>query len=263
MKKLVSLVLVGLVLAACSSVMLTGRKQLLLVNDSEVLASSFQSYKQFIDSVPPSKDKVNSALVDKVRAKIAAAVETYMKANGQEADIANYAWESHLLRDSSANAFCMPGGKIVVFDGIIPITLNESGLAVVMGHEIAHAVAKHSNERMSHQMIAQYGSSITDVLTSNKSATTRAVIGTVYGVGTQYGVMLPYSRKHELEADRLGLIFLAMAGYDPTQAIAFWERMAANSKGAPMEIMSTHPSDATRIAQMKACLPEAMKYYKK
>lgn len=263
MKKLVTLVLIGLVLAACTSVMLTGRKQLLLVNDSEVLASSFQSYKQFIDSVPLSKDKVSTALVKKVGAKIAAAVETYMKANGMEAEVANYAWEFNLVKDSSVNAFCMPGGKVVVFDGILPVTKYENGLAVVMGHEIAHAVAKHSNERMSQQMIVEYGSSLTGQLLANKSAAVKSTIGTVYGIGAQYGVMLPYSRKHELEADRMGLIFLAMAGYDPNEAIAFWERMAANSKGAPMEIMSTHPSDATRIAQMKACLPEALKYYKK
>jgi len=153
--------------------------------------------------------------------------------------------------------------KVVVFEGILPETKNEVGLAVVLGHEIAHAVAKHSNERMSQQMLVQYGSSITDVLLANKTAATRSTISTIYGIGSQYGVMLPYSRKHEYEADRLGLIFIAMAGYDPNEAITFWERMAAKSAGAPMEFMSTHPSDANRIAKLKELLPEALKFYKK
>jgi predicted Zn-dependent protease len=157
----------------------------------------------------------------------------------------------------------MPGGKVVVFEGILPITKNEVGLAVVLGHEIAHAIAKHSNERMSQQMALQYGASITNALLTDKPAQTRSTINTIYGIGAQYGVMLPYSRKHEYEADQLGLIFLAMAGYDPNEAITFWERMAANSQGAPMEFMSTHPSDANRIAKLREFLPEALKYYKK
>jgi len=263
MRKLASLVVLACILAACSSVMLTGRKQLLLVPDSDVVAMSLQSYKQFVDSVPPSTDKVNTALVKKVGAKMSAVVEAYMKANGYEADIANLAWEFNLLKDKQVNAFCMPGGKVAVFDGILPITKNETGLAVVMGHEIAHAIAKHSAERMSTQMITQYGASLAGLLVSKKSEITRAGVNTLYGLGTQYGVMLPYSRKHEYEADRMGLIFLAMAGYDPTKAVEFWERMAANSANNTAEFMSTHPSDANRIAKLKELLPEAMKYYKK
>jgi len=263
MKKLASLVLLACILAACSSVMLTGRKQLLLVPESDVVAMSLQSYKQFVDSVPPSTDKVNTALVKKVGAKMSAVVEAYMKANGYEADIANLAWEFNLLKDKQVNAFCMPGGKVAVFEGILPITKDETGLAVVMGHEIAHAIAKHSAERMSQQMIAQYGTSFLDVLMAKKSDGTRAVTNTGVALFTQYGVMLPYSRKHEYEADHMGLIFLAMAGYDPTKAVEFWERMAANSANNTAEFMSTHPSDANRIAKLKEILPEAMKYYKK
>jgi len=180
-----------------------------------------------------------------------------------EADIASYAWEFNWVKDTSVNAFCMPGGKVVVFEGILPVTKNEIGLAVVLGHEIAHAVAKHSNERMSQQMGVQYGSEFLNMLTSKKSAAAQNTWNMIYGLGAQYGFMLPYSRKHELEADRIGLIFLAMAGYDPNQAVTFWERMAANSQGAPMEFMSTHPSDATRIAQIKQYIPEALTYYKK
>jgi predicted Zn-dependent protease len=263
MKKTIFFVLLACILVSCSTVMLTGRKRILLVSDSEVLTSSFQSYKQFIDSVPASKDKVNTALVKKVGKNISTVVEAYLNANGMSADVANYAWEFNLVKDTSVNAFCMPGGKVVVFEGILPITKDEVGLAVVLGHEIAHAVAKHSNERMSDQMALQYGASITDALFSDKPAATRSTINTIYGLGAQYGVMLPYSRKHEYEADQLGLIFLAMAGYDPNEAITFWERMAANSQGAPMEFMSTHPSDANRIAKLKELLPEALKYYKK
>ena len=263
MKKVITLILFVSVLTACSTVLLTGRKQLLLVSDSELLTSSFQSYKQFIDSVPASTNKVNTELVKKVGKKMATVVESYLNTNGRSTDVANLAWEFNLLKSAEVNAFCMPGGKVVVFEGILPITQNEVGLAVVLGHEIAHAVAKHSNERMSQQMLVQYGASLTDMLTSNKSTTTRTAINTVYGLGAQYGVMLPYSRKHEYEADQLGLIFLAMAGYDPNEAIKFWERMADNSQNKPVELMSTHPSDANRIAKLKELIPEAMKFYKK
>lgn len=263
MNKTISLLVLAILLSSCSSVLLTGRKQLLLVSDAEVLTSSFQSYKQFIDSVPASKDKVNTALVKKVGKNMSTVVENYLKSNGLEAEIANFAWEFNLVKDTSVNAFCMPGGKVVVFEGILPITKNETGLAVVMGHEIAHAIAKHSNERMSQQMLLQYGATFTDVLLVDKPTATRNTINTIYGIGAQYGVMLPYSRKHEYEADRLGLIFLAMAGYNPNESISFWERMAAKGSNTPLEFMSTHPSDANRIAKLKELLPEAMQYYKK
>lgn len=264
MKKTIFFLLFTTILTSCSTVVLTGRKQLLLVNDSEVLASSFQSYKQFIDSVPASKDKVNTALVKKVGGKISKVVEAYLTANGRSADVATYAWEFNLVKDTTMNAFCMPGGKVVVFEGILPVTRNEVGLAVVLGHEIAHAVAKHSNERMSQQMEVQFGSSLLNTALTNKSEQVKAGFNALYGLGAQGIYILPYSRKHELEADHLGLIFLAMAGYDPNEAVAFWGRMAASSTNSkPIEFMSTHPSDENRIAQLKAFLPEAMKYYKK
>ncbi len=263
MKKLLSLLLLACILASCSSVMLTGRKQLLLIPESDVVAMSLQSYKQFVDSVPPSIDKVNTALVKKVGAKMSAVVETYMKANGYAADVANLAWEFNLVKDKQVNAFCMPGGKVAVFDGILPITKDETGLAVVMGHEIAHAIAKHSAERLSQQLLVQYGGSLASLLVSKKSEIARAGVNSLYGLGAQYGVMLPYSRKHEYEADQMGLIFLAIAGYDPSKAVEFWERMAANSTNNAAEFMSTHPSDANRIAKLKELLPGAMKYYKK
>lgn len=263
MKKIIYYVLLLFMLVSCSKVILSGRKQLLLVPESEVLSASFKSYKQFTDSVPPSSDRANAALVKKVGKRISSAVEAYLNANGMSSDVSNFAWEFNLVKEKSVNAFCMPGGKVVVFEGILPITQNEVGLAVVLGHEIAHAVAKHSNERMSQQMVLQYGSAITDALVSNKSAVTHYAINALYGVGAQYGVILPYSRQHEYEADHLGLIFLAMAGYDPNEAITFWQRMDANSKSSSMEFMNTHPSDSHRIAKLKELMPEALKYYKK
>ncbi len=263
MKKTLIITLLALVFVSCSSVMITGRKQLLLVPESDVVSMSATSYKQFVDSMPASKDAANIALVKKVGKKIARAVFDYMKANGNAADTANYAWEFNLIKDDAVNAFCMPGGKVVFFEGILPVTKTEAGMAVVMGHEVAHAIAKHSNERMSQQLLTQYGAAFTDLMLSNKSAATRQTVNTLYGIGAQVGVVLPYSRKHEYEADHLGVIFMAMAGYDPSESVAFWERMAAVSSGKTPEIMSTHPSDENRIQKMKDFLPEALKYYKK
>ncbi len=263
MKKIIFLSLLAVLVGACSTVALTGRKQLLLVSDADVLTMSATSYKQFVDSVPPSKNLKQTALIKKVGVNISKSVEEYLKANGMESEIANLKWEFNLLKDSAVNAFCMPGGKVAFFEGILPITQNETGIAVVMGHEIAHAIAKHANERMSQQMATQVGAGVANVLLSGQSAATQQTVNTIYGIGSQVGVMLPYSRKHEYEADQMGLIFMAMAGYDPNESIAFWQRMAANGKGAALELLSTHPSDENRIAQLKSYLPEALKYYKK
>ncbi len=262
MKKLFFFVAATMLLTACSSVPLTGRKQLLLVSDSEVLSLSSTSFTEYMKTAKESTNKTNTALVVKVGKKIAAAVEAYLKANGLEAEVANYAWEFHLVQDTVPNAFCMPGGKIVVNEGILPYTKTETGLAVVLSHEVAHAVAKHSNERLSQQMVAQYGSNVLGAVLTGKSEKTTQLAQTVYGLGAQYGVMLPFSRKQELEADKMGLIVMAMAGYDVNQAIPFWERMAQSSGQKPLEFMSTHPSDETRIAKIKAAIPEALKYKK-
>jgi len=263
MKRIFLFIFLPLFLASCSSVLITGRKQLLLVSDAEVLSMSATAYKQFIDSVPASKDVANTQLIRKVGANISSAVINFLKNNGSAADTSNYKWEFNLVTDSVVNAFCMPGGKVVFYEGILPKTKDETGIAVVMGHEIAHAVAKHSNERLSQQMLAQYGASLADMLLSNKPAATRQTINVLYGLGANLGVILPYSRKHEYEADRLGLIFMALAGYDPAQAIEFWQRMAANGSSAKLELLSTHPTDENRIAKLKELLPEAMGYYKK
>ncbi len=262
MKKIISYALVILLLASCSSVPLTGRKQLLLVSDSEVLQASALSYTEYMSTAVISKNVTDTKKVETVGKKIAAAVEKYLKDNGMESEIANFAWSYSLVKDTTANAFCMPGGKVVFYEGIIPYCQTEAGIAVVMGHEIAHVVAKHGNERMSQQMLVETGSQIAGAAVSGKTAVTQQLVQTVYGLGTQVGVLLPYSRKHEYEADHLGLIFMAMAGYNPGEAVTFWERMSTG-KGASTDFLSTHPSDAKRIAALKTLLPEAQKYYTK
>lgn len=264
MKFISTIVLAGLlfILTGCGSVPVTGRRQMLLVSDQEVLTLSLQQYDQFIKSAPISTDRANTALVQKVGRNIASAVENYLRNNGMENLLSEYAWEFNLVKSADVNAFCMPGGKIVVYEGILPITQDETGLAVVLGHEVAHAVAKHANERMSQQVLQQYGNTALGMVLDGKSAAVQNIAATVYGVGSQYGIMLPYSRKQELEADQLGLIFMAMAGYNPQMAESFWTRMSQNSGSAKVaEFMSTHPSDNTRIRKIREELPEAMKYY--
>ncbi|MDH6309161.1 putative Zn-dependent protease [Dysgonomonas sp. PFB1-18] len=264
MKKIyLSLLLVAtlMLFAGCSSVPVTGRKQLSLVSNQEVLTLSLQQYDEFIKSAPISTDKTNTAMVQRVGRAIASAVENYLTNNGYANEVASYAWEFNLVKSTDVNAFCMPGGKIVVYEGILPYTQNETGLAVVMGHEVAHAVAKHANERMSNQMATQYGTSAIGAALGGTSAATQQIAAAALGLGAQYGILLPYSRKQELEADKLGLIFMAMAGYDPSQAAAFWQRMSQQGGSTP-EFMSTHPSDNTRIQQIQKDLPEALKYYK-
>jgi predicted Zn-dependent protease len=248
-------------LYACSSVPITGRQQLNLVSDNEVLALSLQQYNDYIQTAKKSTDKTATALVEKVGRKIADAVEAYFKAIDQAQLIAGYQWEFNLVNDSQVNAFCMPGGKIVVYTGILPYTKDETGLAVVLGHEVGHAIAKHANERMSQQMATQYGGAAVGVLLSKSSSTVQNIGSVVYGLGTEVGVMLPFNRKQELEADHLGLILMAIAGYDPNVAIPFWERMSQQSNKGTLEFLSTHPSDATRIAEIRKELPEAMEYY--
>lgn len=264
MKKISILFNVMLIVAAlssCSTVAVTGRKQLLLVSDSEVMSLSNQSFKQYMTTAKPSTDAMQTAMVARVGRRIANAVENYLRANGMSSELQSYAWEFHLIQSKEANAFCMPGGKIVVYEGLLPYTQTEDALAIVLGHEVAHAVAKHSAERMSHQLLANYGAQALGVLMTNKPSTTQTLAQQVYGLGANYGVMLPYSRKNESEADHMGLIFAAMAGYNPEVAVSFWTRMASIGSSTP-EFFSDHPSDVTRIAQIKKEIPEALKYYK-
>ena len=256
------LVIGGLLLGACSTVPVTGRQQLSLVSDAEMLSMSTQEYNDFLknNKVVPAGDP-RTVMVKRVGRNIQSAVEQYYRQNNLS--LSGYGWEFNLVDNKDANAWCMPGGKVVIYTGILPVTSNEVGLAVVMGHEIAHAVAGHGDERMSQGLLAQLGGAALSQALSQKPEQTQQLWMTAFGVGVQYGAVLPFSRVQEKEADRLGLIFMAMAGYNPSQALTFWERMERNNKGqAPPEFMSTHPSDETRIAKIREALPEAMGYYK-
>ncbi len=253
-----------LLMPSCSRVPITGRKQINLLPSSQMLSMSFQQYDEFVKTNKISNNAAQTAMVKKVGSKIQRAVEDYFASKGMAHELKGYNWEFNLVESEEANAWCMPGGKVVFYTGILPITKDETGMAVVMGHEVAHAVAEHGNERMSQGMLTQLGGMALAVAIQEKPEQTQALWMTAFGVGSQVGVMLPFSRLHESEADRLGLIFMAMAGYNPSEAVAFWQRMASMKGGqAPPEFMSTHPSDETRIQQIKEWLPEAMKYYNK
>lgn len=263
MKKIIPALLIALIITACSTVPLTGRKQLSLVSDSEILSLSNQSFQEYMKTAQPSTNKQNTAMVVRVGTRIANAVETYLNSIGRSEDVKEFAWEFHLVQDSTANAFCMPGGKIVVNEGILPYTQNEAGLAIVLGHEVAHAVAKHSKEQMSEQLLLSAGGVALGLAVDNKSEQMQQLAQTVYGLGSSVGVTLPHSRKNESEADHLGLIFAAMAGYDPHTAVGFWQRMAQGSGGgSALAFLSTHPSNEKRIRDIEKLIPEAMKYYK-
>jgi predicted Zn-dependent protease len=247
---------------SCSTVPVTGRKQLSIVPSSQMQSMSYTQYDSFLKEHKLSSDKANTSLVRKVGTRIQGAVEKYMNQNGYGDRLSGYAWDFNLVESPEVNAWCMPGGKVVVYTGILPVTKTEEGLAVVLGHEIAHAIAEHGGERMSQELIAQYGGAALSELLKSKPAQTQQLWMGIFGAGAQYGVLLPYSRTHESEADHLGLIFMSMAGYDPNTSVSFWERMAAGKQGqAPPELLSTHPSDDRRIAQIKQELPEALKYY--
>jgi predicted Zn-dependent protease len=259
-----SLLFLILLFQSCATVPLTGRRQLSLVPESEMISMSLTSYTDFLKTNTISSDKANTAMVKEVGSNISAAVIKYFADNNLSSQLDGYKWEFNLVKnDTTVNAWCMPGGKVVVYSGLLPVTKDNNGLAVVVSHEIAHAVARHGNERMSQEMLAQYGSLALNEALKQKPDQTKKIFSTAYGLGAQFGVMLPFSRQHELEADKLGLIFMAMAGYDPQTAVPFWERMASLGGSKPPEFMSTHPSDATRIEKIKAALPEALKYYKK
>ena len=252
-----------LILTSCSSVPLTGRRQLLLVSDQEILSSSLTQYSDYIKTAPKSNSASQKDMVVRVGKRIAAATEEYLRTNGMASEIKNFAWEFNLVKDNQINAFCMPGGKIVVYEGLLRLVSSDDELAVVVGHEVAHAVAKHSNERMSQQLLAQYGAQIINNALSKKTAAIRQLGNTVYGLGAQYGMMLPFSRKHESEADYMGLVFMTIAKYNPDVAVGFWQKMASAGSAKVPEIMSTHPSDATRINAIQKALPSIKKKWSK
>ena len=254
-----------LMLASCGTtqtVPLTGRTHRISVSDAQVLSLSNQEYTKYMASAKKSTNATKTAQVERVGKRLAAAVETYLRENGYANDLQNYSWEFNLVQDNSVNAFCMPGGKIVVYEGLLPVASSDNSLAIVLGHEIAHAVAKHSAEQMSKAQNQQVGTSI---LGSVLNQTVGSGVGDMASaVAGQYFSFrnLKYSRENETEADYMGLIFAAMAGYDPQQAIPFWQRMAQGKSANQSDIFSDHPSDAKRIAALQQAMPTALKYYK-
>ena len=245
-----------------SKVPLTGRTHRLSVSDAQLLSLSNQEYTKFMASAKRSTDAKNTAMVQRVGRNLANAVETYLRNNGYANEVKNFQWEFNLVQDKQANAFCMPGGKIVVYEGLLPYTQNEASLAIVLGHEIAHAVAKHSAEQLTKQMNQQMGTNILGtVLNSAVGSGVGDVAAQVAGGYFSFR-NLKYSRDNESEADYMGLIFAAMAGYDPANAVTFWKRMAAGTNSNTAEILSDHPSDARRIQNIEKWLPEAEKYYR-
>ncbi|MBR6826562.1 MAG: M48 family metallopeptidase [Prevotella sp.] len=263
--KFILLVLVSTIIVSCgttSTVPLTGRKQTLMVSDGEVLSLASQQYQEFMKSAKKSTNATNTAMVQRVGQKLASAVNNYLNNNGLSAEVKNFSWEFNLVQDNQVNAWCMPGGKIVVYEGLLPVTQNEASLAIVLGHEIAHAVAKHSAEQLSTQMKQQYGIQIGSVVAGalGMGQNTQSIVQAVVSQGFNFK-NLSYSREHESEADHMGLIFAAMAGYDPQVATTFWQRMAASSTSQTAEFLSDHPSDAKRIKQIQGWMPEALKYY--
>jgi predicted Zn-dependent protease len=257
----VSLSLAMLATVTCTKAPITGRNQLNLIPAGEMLSMSYSQYDQFLKENKLSDDAEATATVKRVGGRIKTAVETYFRREGMSSRLDGYAWEFNLVESDQVNAWCMPGGKVVFYEGIMPICKDEAGVAVVMGHEVAHAVAEHGNERMSQGLLAQGGAVLLSKAIEDKPDQTQQLWMTAFGLGAQVGVLLPFSRTQESEADHLGLVFMAMAGYDPRTAVDFWQRMAAEGGAKPPEFLSTHPADETRIREIEEHLPEAMQHY--
>ncbi|MEM1406235.1 MAG: M48 family metallopeptidase [Bacteroidota bacterium] len=262
-KKVILLTLTGVIAYSCATVPVTGRRQLNLINNSEILPMSYDQYEQVLGESKLSDNQEWTAMVKRSGEKIKIAAEQYMKDIGAEDQLEGYDWTFNLIESETVNAWCMPGGKVAFYTGIMPICATEDGVAVVMGHEVAHAIANHSRERMSQSMVTNgLGSALGTAMGSDPTLT-QAIFMQSVGIGSQLG-MLKFSRTHESEADKIGLIFMAIAGYNPQEAPRFWQRMNSNAGGErPPEFLSTHPNPDTRIDDLNAAMPEALKYYKK
>jgi predicted Zn-dependent protease len=261
MKNRINYLLIAIIFAACSTVPMTGRKQFTAIPTSQMLGLSNESYDQVLNQ---SKLSNNTSAVQNIRTtggRVTNAVERYLEQNDQTELIQGYEWEYNLIADEQKNAWCMPGGKIAFYEGILPVCKNENGIAVVMAHEISHAIARHGNERMSQQLALQLGGMALSEALEEESETTIQLAMTAFGLGSQLGVLLPYSRKHEKEADELGLYFMAMAGYDPREAPLLWQRMMETGSGGVPEFLSTHPNPQNRINHLNRIMPKAMEYY--
>lgn len=250
--------------ASCTKNAITGRNQLALLSETELQSMAAQEYRQFLSQnrVVSSTNNRDAEMVRRVGQRITSAITNYYTRQGLAGELEGFQWEYNLVDDPAVNAWCMPGGKIVVYTGLLPVTQNEAALAVVIGHEVTHAIAKHGNERMSQAMVAQ-GIGVAGGLLASGNQRVSNIFNSIYGPGASIAVLLPNSRKQELEADRFGLIFTAMAGYNPQEAIGLWQRMEAMSNGQkPPEFLSTHPSEQNRIEKLRQLMPEALKYYK-
>ncbi|MEO6916862.1 MAG: M48 family metallopeptidase [Chitinophagaceae bacterium] len=266
MKRIILLSLISASLFSCSRNAVTGRNQLTLLPESQIQSMAATEYQSFLSSnkvVTPSSGNRDAEMVKRVGQRIVNAVTQYYTAKGQANILDGYKWEYNLVDSKEVNAWCMPGGKIVVYTGLLPITQNEAALAVVVGHEVTHALARHGNERMSQGLIQQFGQAALSIALSNKSAETQNIFMSAYGIGSNIGVVLPFSRRDEYEADEFGLKFAALAGYNPQEAIPLWERMEkAGGGNKPPEFLSTHPAEGNRIKRLQKQMPEALKLYK-
>lgn len=259
MKKIIVFTALILLFQTCSTVPITGRKRVNLVSDSQILPLAFSQYDTFLKENKLSTNTAKTNQIKEIGLRISKAVDKFMRANGMTSEANSYKWEFNLVEDETVNAWCMPGGKVVFYTGILPICANEDGIAAVMGHEVAHAFAKHGQERMSQTKLQQYGGLAVALGTAGKSEEARAVWNAAYGIGSQVG-LLKYSRTHESEADKLGLIFMIMAGYDGTEAAEVWVRMSQRAgRSSTPEFLSTHPSNESRIQTLKNYLPIARK----
>lgn len=256
-------IVLSIALSACKTVPVTGRKQMNLVPDAMLTTLAFTAYDTIVkNSATLGKNDERAQMVARVGAKIQQAVETYMQQNGMSKDLKNFKWDYNAIAATTVNAWCMPGGKVVVYTGLLSYTQNENALAVVLGHEIAHAIARHGNERMSQGLLISLGGMMLQEALKEKKAKTQELFLALYIVGSNLALSLPNSRMQESEADQLGLIFAAMAGYDPEEAIPFWQRMAAGNPNKVPEFLSTHPSNETRIKKLTTLIPEIKsKYY--
>lgn len=259
MKKIVMFLLI--VATGCAVAPITGRKQLVVIPVDQMLSLSADSYAQVLKETKVSTNQKYVNSVRNVGTKLTAAVKQYMQQNNLQSAIEGYQWQYTVLQSDEVNAWCMPGGQIAFYEGIMPICADDNGIAVVMGHEIAHAIAQHGNERMSQQLALQMGGVALSEALKTKKESTQQIAMAAFGVGSTLGVMLPFSRTHEYEADQLGLYFMAMAGFDPRTAPAFWQRMITQSSSRPPEFLSTHPDPANRIKEMNRNMNKAMQYY--
>ncbi|MFV0573574.1 MAG: M48 family metallopeptidase [Xanthomarina gelatinilytica] len=261
-KKIISVFVLLLVVMACSTNPFTGKQTMALVPNSQLFPTAFQQYNQVLSESKVVTGTAQSEMIKRVGQRISVAAERWLNANGYQGYLKDYKWEYNLIDDKTVNAWCMPGGKIVFYTGILPIAQSETGVAAIMGHEVAHALANHGQQRMSADYIQQGVALAGNIAIQNDND--RAAFNQYYGIGSQVGVMLPFSRSHEAEADKIGLVLMALAGYNPSEAAELWKRMEANSGGnAPPEILSTHPSNATRIQNIQSLVPMAVSEAKK